>query len=74
MTITPQLKAQLAARLSQQQQQQLYVGVGRVTAGRVGLFRQQQGLAVEMTQRVFDIPPCNGATCFKIIWLLSPLT
>ncbi|WIA10672.1 hypothetical protein OEZ85_010852 [Tetradesmus obliquus] len=53
-TLTQQLQAQLPGRL------QLAVGVGRVTEGRRGLFRQQQGLAVEMLSRVYDIPACNG--------------
>uniref|UniRef100_A0A383VZZ1 SAM-dependent MTase RsmB/NOP-type domain-containing protein n=1 Tax=Tetradesmus obliquus TaxID=3088 RepID=A0A383VZZ1_TETOB len=53
-TLTQQLQAQLPGRL------QLAVGVGRITEGRRGLFRQQQGLAVEMLSRVYDIPACNG--------------
>eukprot|EP00775_Hariotina_reticulata_P008168 gene8168-8359_t len=72
MLVTPQLKARLTARLSQMQQQQLYVGVGRVTAGRVGLFRQQQGVAVQMTQRVFDIPPCNGVLSGQVMLQALP--
>lgn len=54
MRLTPELQAQLPDR------HQLCVGVGRVTAGRRELFRQQQGVAVEMVQRVFDVVPCNG--------------
>jgi hypothetical protein len=53
-SLTAELQAQLPGRL------QLAVGVGRVTEGRRGLFRQQQGLAVEMVSRVYDIPACNG--------------
>lgn len=54
MILTPQLQAGLPDR------SHLAVGIGRVTTGRVGLFRQQEGLAVQLVSRVFDIPPCNG--------------
>ena len=54
MRLTPELEAQLPGR------QQLCVGLGSVTAGRRQLFKQQQGLAVEMVQRAFDVTPCNG--------------
>jgi len=54
MRLTPELQAQLPDL------QRLCVGIGRVTAGRRELFRQQQGVAVEMVQRVFDVAPCNG--------------
>jgi hypothetical protein len=54
MRLTPQLQQQLPDR------EQLCVGLGRVTAGRRELFKQQQGLAIEMVERVFDVTPCNG--------------
>lgn len=54
MSLTADLKQQLP------QHHQLYIGTGRVTAGRRGLFRAQEGLAVEMLDRVFQLPPCNG--------------
>lgn len=54
MSLTQNLKQQLLNH------DRHYIGVGRVTAGRRGLFRSQEGLAVEMVQRVFEIPPCNG--------------
>jgi hypothetical protein len=57
MRLTPELQAQLPDR------QQLCVGLGRVTAGRRELFRQQQGMVIEMVQRVFDVVPCNGERC-----------
>jgi hypothetical protein len=38
----------------------LYLGLGRAAAGRRGLFRAQQGLAVEMQQRVFELPSLSG--------------
>lgn len=59
MRLTPELQARLPER------QQPCVGLGRVTAGRRELFKQQQGLAVEMVQRMFDIFPCNG----KAVWI-----
>eukprot|EP00878_Enallax_costatus_P044934 GHUV01053731.1.p1 GENE.GHUV01053731.1~~GHUV01053731.1.p1 ORF type:complete len:207 (+),score=52.55 GHUV01053731.1:282-902(+) len=54
MTLTADRRKQL------NNHEQHYIGIGRVTAGRRGLFRAQEGLAVEMVQRVFEIPPCNG--------------
>lgn len=54
MRLTQELQARLPSR------QDLCVGLGRVTAGRRELFQRQQGLAVEMVQRVFDVMPCNG--------------
>jgi hypothetical protein len=70
MRLTPALQAQLPDR------QQLCVGVGRVTAGRRQLFKQQQGLAVEMVQRAFEVTPCNGKASgglAKNILLTCPL-
>ena len=52
--IIPELASKLPSR------EGLFLGVGRAAAGRRGMFRQQEGLVVEMEQRVFDIPPCNG--------------
>lgn len=38
----------------------LHLGVGRAVDSRVALFRSSEGLAIEMVQRVYDIPPVNG--------------
>jgi hypothetical protein len=38
----------------------LYLGVGRAAAGRRGMFRAQEGLVVEMQQRVFELPSLSG--------------
>lgn len=56
LALSPEANRQLPDR------SRLFIGAGRVTAGRVGLFRQQQGLAVEMEPggRVFDIPSMQG--------------
>lgn len=67
MRLTPELQARLPSR------QDLCVGLGRVMAGRRKLFQRQQGLAVEMVQRVFDVMPCNGERCFCSATLLSSL-
>lgn len=57
LTLTSAAAAQLPDR------SRLHIGVGRVTAGRVGLFRQQRGLAVELQPegRVYDLPSLQGA-------------
>ncbi|KAI8472058.1 MAG: S-adenosyl-L-methionine-dependent methyltransferase [Monoraphidium minutum] len=52
--LRPDAQARLAPR------HRLHVGVGRAAGGRVELFRLQGGMAVEMVERVYDIPPCNG--------------
>jgi hypothetical protein len=68
MRLTPEPQARLPSR------QDLCVGLGRVTAGRRELFQRQQGLAVEMVQRVFDVLPCNGEqfVVFRAVTLLPP--
>ncbi len=38
----------------------VYAGVAVAAAGRRALFRQEQGLALQMEERVFDVPSCNG--------------
>ena len=62
MRLTPDLQARLTG------QQELCVGVGRVTAGRRQLFSQQQGVAVELVQRVFEVQPCNGECVGGGVW------
>jgi hypothetical protein len=44
----------------QQRQQWLCAGVGRACVGRADMFRLQHGVAVELTQRVYDVPSLNG--------------
>jgi hypothetical protein len=39
----------------------LYIGVGRLLMGRTELFRVQQGVAVKMVKRVYDVPSVPGA-------------
>lgn len=38
----------------------LFIGKGRVTMSRGALFKESQGLAIEMTDRIFDLPPFHG--------------
>jgi hypothetical protein len=40
--------------------QHLCLGVGEAQLSRVEMFRQQSGVAVQLKQRVFDVPPLNG--------------
>jgi len=39
----------------------LHIGVGRAALSRADMFRAQSGVAVELTDRVFDVPPWDGA-------------
>eukprot|EP00850_Spirogloea_muscicola_P002253 SM000008S22342 [mRNA] locus=s8:1135794:1139339:- [translate_table: standard] len=36
------------------------IGVGRAVVSRTKMFRDSSGVAVEMLQRVFDLPPCHS--------------
>ncbi|CAM6098706.1 unnamed protein product [Calypogeia fissa] len=38
----------------------LFIGKGRVTMSRGQLFKETEGVAIEMTDRVFDLPPFHG--------------
>lgn len=38
----------------------LYIGIGRMLMSRSEVFRSQNGVAIEMQQRVFDVPSWNG--------------
>jgi hypothetical protein len=70
--LRPATAAQLPSR------DRLHIGVGRALDGRVALFKAADGMAVEMVERVYDIPPCNGAAgrreglsdclCAKVGW------
>jgi hypothetical protein len=40
----------------------LHLGIGRAARSRVALFNSMEGLAVEMLERVYDIPPVNGGS------------
>lgn len=47
----------------QEQQQHLHwlcAGIGRACVGRAEMFRLQHGVAVELTQRLYDVPSLNG--------------
>jgi hypothetical protein len=62
---TAQQQQQQEKEDSQEVQQPLHhnvllLGVGRAVVGRVELARQQQGVAVELVQRVWQVPPLNG--------------
>lgn len=37
-----------------------FIGKGRARLSRAGIFRATHGTAVEMTERVFNLPPCHG--------------
>lgn len=43
-----------------QQQQWLCAGIGQACMGRVEMFRLQHGVAVQLTQRLYDVPSLNG--------------
>lgn len=44
----------------EEQQQWLCAGIGQACIGRAEMFRLQHGVAVELTQRVYDVPSLNG--------------
>ncbi|KAG6542737.1 hypothetical protein Mapa_015812 [Marchantia paleacea] len=37
-----------------------FIGMGRMRMSRTALFREIRGVAVEMTKRIFDLPPFHG--------------
>ncbi|BBN03828.1 methyltransferase NSUN6 [Marchantia polymorpha subsp. ruderalis] len=37
-----------------------FIGMGRMMMSRTALFREIKGVAVEMTKRIFDLPPFHG--------------
>lgn len=39
-----------------------FIGTGRAMMTRANLFRESNGVAVQMLNRVFDLPPFHGAT------------
>ncbi|GAX83364.1 hypothetical protein CEUSTIGMA_g10789.t1 [Chlamydomonas eustigma] len=45
----------------------LFLGMGRCVQGRRAMFRNQNGLAVEMVDRVYDVPSLNGILPGEII-------
>ena len=49
------------------QREHLYLGLGRAQLSRKGMFRASSGLAVCMEQRVFDMPPINGAQLLLLL-------
>lgn len=58
-----QLQAQGSPEPQQQQQQQwLCAGIGKACVGRAEMFRLQHGVAVQLTQRVYDVPSLNGGS------------
>ena len=53
-----------------------FIGIGRAMMTRGSLFRETKGVAVEMVNRVFDLPPFSGnfyaETAFRK-WICSIL-
>jgi hypothetical protein len=37
-----------------------FIGIGRAMMTRASLFRETKGVAVEMVNRVYDLPPFSG--------------
>lgn len=50
----------LPAVQPQQPQLWLCAGIGQACVGRVEMFRLQHGVAVQLTQRLYDVPSLNG--------------
>lgn len=53
---------------SSRQQHWLCAGIGKACVGRVEMFRLQHGVAVELTQRVYDVPSLNGESAGVTDW------
>lgn len=45
------------------QRKGLYIGQGTTMMSRAGMFRALEGVAVEMKNRVFNLPSLNGMFC-----------
>jgi hypothetical protein len=43
----------------------LYIGQGRAMMSRAGMFRVLEGIAVDMSNRVFKLPSFNGISYFS---------
>jgi len=50
----------------------LHLGAGRLQMGRKEMFRAQQGLALKMEHRIYDIPACNGIMRGEIMMQALP--
>lgn len=44
-----------------------FIGIGRAMMTRASLFRETKGVAVEMVNRVYDLPPFSGTFHFLIL-------
>lgn len=45
------------------QRKGLYIGQGTTMMSRAGMFRALEGVAVEMNNRVYNLPSLNGMFC-----------
>ncbi|KAL2645336.1 hypothetical protein R1flu_012923 [Riccia fluitans] len=43
-----------------------FIGVGRMSMSRTALFRESKGVAVEMSRRIFDLPPFHSVLAGRI--------
>ncbi|MCO5586447.1 hypothetical protein L7F22_040387 [Adiantum nelumboides] len=48
------------AQLEQNERLRCYIGKGRAMLSRTGIFRESHGIAVEMVDRVYSLPPLHG--------------
>jgi methyltransferase NSUN6 len=46
----------------------LYIGQGITAMSRAGIFRVPHGIAVDMTERVYQLPSFNGILTFSYIF------
>lgn len=50
----------LFAEFTDEERSGWFIGIGRVMMTRANLFRETKGVAVEMVNRVYDLPPFSG--------------
>lgn len=48
------------SQLNDEERRNWYIGKGKAMLSRTGIFRELQGVAVEMTDRVYRLPPLHG--------------
>jgi hypothetical protein len=55
---------QFVAEFEDTSRSQWFIGTGRAMMTRASLFRETKGVAVEMVDRVFDLPSFNGMVLY----------
>lgn len=56
----------LFAEFTDEERSGWFIGIGRAMMTRASLFRETKGVAVEMVNRVYDLPPFSGTFSVEI--------